>query len=536
MNVGNALLSLRVRRTVTLLVPLLALLVYLVVVPPVPDLAAQATRAAVFQQFGAVVWWPGWFGGLELPTYSLLAPGLMATLGVAVTGAIAAAVSMRIAHILLRDSLRPYAASLVFAAVVMFNLVGGRITFLVGLAAAMLAVHAMWHHRWVAAGLASALAVLGSPLAGMFAGIVALAVIATRPDYRRDALALGGGAGVALAVLAIAFKSPGIMATSVTQVLLALFGVVLVLVACSDKTIRTGAIVVGALLLVCLVVPNPVGLNMTRMVWLLAGPLIVGYGHRPRKHVAVLTLLALVFPSVDLVWQLAEATAPSAVQSYYTPLLDQLSTRASAQPGSLGQRVEVLEPQSKGASRYVALSVPMARGWERQTDVGDNPIFYTDGALTPGTYHHWLHQLAVGWVAVPADQLDFASVDEAALIASGLPYLHLQWQSATWKLYRVENSTPLVRGATVTSVDGGRITMVVPQAGSVRLQVRWSNHLSVLDGSRPLVPGVPAAGCLAQHGQWTTLRATQPGTYVLGADFDAIPGVARPGGTCATTP
>ncbi|MGI8523710.1 MAG: MFS transporter, partial [Nocardioides sp.] len=184
--------------------------------------------------------------------------------------------------------------------------------------------------------------------------------------------------------------------------------------------------------------------------------------------------------------------------------------------------------------RYVALAVPLARGWERQTDVGDNPLFYNDGALTPASYHRWLHQLAVRWVAVPADKLDFGSVDEADLIASGLPYLHLEWQSKTWKLYRVQDSTPLARRATVTSVGGGRITLVVSHAGRVPLQVRWSNHLSVLDGTRPLVPGVPAQGCLARRGQWTTLRASQPGTYVLGADFDAIPGVARPGGVCPT--
>ena len=67
----------------TWFVPAVGLALYLILVPPVPDFAAQATRAAVFHQLGSATWWPGWYGGLELPTYSVIAPGVMATIGVA---------------------------------------------------------------------------------------------------------------------------------------------------------------------------------------------------------------------------------------------------------------------------------------------------------------------------------------------------------------------------------------------------------------------------------------------------------------------
>jgi hypothetical protein len=524
----------------TWFVPVVGLALYLILVPPVPDFAAQATRAAIFRQLGSATWWPGWYGGLELPTYSVIAPAIMSFLGglvgssvggVAVTGAIAAAISMWAGHQLLKVSARPRAGSVVFAATVLLNLFGGRITFLVGLAAATLAVLALVRrHPWLAAA-ATVVSVLGSPLAGLFTGIVAAAVLVSDRSRRREALFVGGATGASLGVLAVLFHNPGVMASPPLQMLLALIGIALVVVACREPTIRAGAVIVAVGLVICLLVPNSVGLNLTRMVWLLAAPLIVAYGHRPDRHVVALTGLALVFPMVDVSWQLAEADSPSAQEAYYQPLLAQLHERLYT-GDAVGQRVEVVEPQTKGAARYVGESMPVARGWERQADIVDNPIFYEDGALTPRSYRLWLDQLAVSYVAVPATKLDFASVDEAKLIATGLPYLHQVWSNADWELYRVTDPRPLARNAQVISVSGNQVRLQVPRAGLVPIQIRWSDHLAVLDGALLVSLGVRAHGCLSQDGQWTLLHARRPGTYVLTSDFDVIPDKKQRGGTC----
>ncbi|MFZ2014513.1 MAG: hypothetical protein WAV00_11870 [Nocardioides sp.] len=537
MSLPTAISSLRTRRMLTWFVPAVGLVLYLILVPPVPDFAAQATRAAIFSRLGSVTWWPGWYGGLELPTYSVIAPAIMSFLGrlvgssgngVALTGAIAAAICMWAGHQLLKDSARPRAGSIVFAATVLLNLFGGRITFLVGLAAASLAVLAMARrHPWLGA-VATVLSVLGSPLAGLFAGICAAAVLLTDRSRRREALFVGGAAGLSLGALAVLFHSPGVMGFPVGQMLLAMTGLVFVLIACREPVIRAGAIIVAIGLVVCLVVPNSVGLNLTRMVWLLAAPVIVAYGHRPAKHVVALTALALVFPVVDVTWQLAEADSPSASPSYYTPLLDQLHSRLDG----TGQRVEVVEPQTKGAARYVGESLAVARGWERQADVADNPIFYDKDALTADSYRAWLDSLAVAYVAVPSAKLDFASVDEAQLIAGGLPYLHQVWSNADWKLYAVQNPAPLVRNAQLISVSGNQVRLQVAHRGLVPMQIRWSDHLAVLDGTVPVSLGVRAHGCLSQDGQWTLLHARRPGTYVLTSDFDVIPGGPQRGGVC----
>jgi hypothetical protein len=531
---SRAISSMRTRRMLTWFVPVVGLALYLILVPPVPDFAAQATRAAIFAKVGNATWWPGWYGGLELPTYSVIAPGLMATIGVATTGALASAICMGVAHLLLRDSARPRAASVVFAASVLLNLFGGRITFLVGLAAAMLAVLALARrHPWLA-GAATVVSVLGSPLAGLFTGIVAAAVLISDPTRRREALTTGGATALSLGTLALLFHNPGVMGSPPGQMFLALLGLALVVVACRDRTIRVGAVIVAVGLVICLVVPNSVGLNLTRIVWLSAAPLIVGYGHRPDKHVVAFTALALVFPTVDVTWQLAEADSPSASAGYYTPLLAQLHERMNTDH-AIGQRVEVVEPQTKGAARYVGESMPVARGWERQADVTDNPIFYTKGALNPSSYRHWLDELAVAYVAVPSAKLDFASVDEARLIAGGLPYLHEVWHNSDWMLYEVLDSTPLARHAQVISVEGNQLRLWVQQPGRVPIQIRWSSHLAVLDGSQPVAADVRARGCLSQNGEWTVLHARRMGTYVLTSDFDVLPGTSQRGGVCQTS-
>ncbi|MDX6357083.1 MAG: hypothetical protein QOH37_137 [Nocardioidaceae bacterium] len=541
MSLQSTISSLRTRRMLTWFVPAVGLALYLILVPQVPDFAAQATRAAIFDRLGSVTWWPGWYGGMELPTYSVLAPGIMATIGhavgssdagVAITGAIASAISMWVGHQLLKGSARPRAASVAFAGTVLLNLFGGRITFLVGLAAAMLAVYALMHrHPWLA-GLATVVSVLGSPLAGLFTGIVAAAVLLSDRTRRPHALVVGGATALSLGALAVMFRSPGVMGSPPAQILFALLGIVLVLIACrNEPTIRAGALIVAVGLLVCLVVPNSVGLNLTRMVWLLAAPLIVGYGHRPDKHVLALTGLALVFPAVDVTWQLAEADSPSASAPYYQPLLAQLGQRLDS-GDRVGQRVEVVEPQTKGAARYVGESTPVARGWERQADVVDNPIFYKDGALNASSYRAWLDQLAVAYVAVPSTKLDFASVDEAKLVATGLPYLHLVWSNSDWKLYRVDDPAPLVQGAQIISMSGNQLRMQVTHPGLVPIQIRWSSHLAVLDGTVPVSLGVRARGCLSENGDWTMLHARRAGTYVLTSDFDVIPDRQQRGGVC----
>lgn len=158
----------------------------------------------------------------------------------------------------------------------------------------------------------------------------------------------------------------------------------------------------------------------------------------------------------------------------------------------------------------------LARGWDRQVDNSENPIFYDADLLTSASYESWLHQLAVGWVAVPSAPLDYASVDEARLIRTGLSYLTLTWSSSDWRLYRVNNATPLVSGARVNAIEDNGITITTAAQATVSVRMRWSPYLTVRDPSVGL--SVPA--CLTDSEGWIRLFLPRAETVELSSRFD----------------
>ncbi len=81
----------RDRARLSLLASALAVVAWAVLQPPTADLAAQVYRAGLFERAGWVLWDNNWFGGHQLPGYSLLTPWLMASAGIGATGAVAAA-------------------------------------------------------------------------------------------------------------------------------------------------------------------------------------------------------------------------------------------------------------------------------------------------------------------------------------------------------------------------------------------------------------------------------------------------------------
>jgi hypothetical protein len=130
-------------------------------------------------------------------------------------------------------------------------------------------------------------------------------------------------------------------------------------------------------------------------------------------------------------------------------------------------------------------TVSLARGWERQTDETLNPLFYGRAPLDAATYRAFLDRNAVGFVAVPLGvHLDFGSRAEAALIASGLPYLEPVWSDPHWQLYAVTDPTPLVSApaTVVRQLDTG-LVIDAPAAGSYAVRLRWSPYLVISGGS-----------------------------------------------------
>jgi hypothetical protein len=495
-------------------------LVYVTWRPLAPDLAAQIARANLVRSAGNVSWWTGWFGGLSLPTYSLLAPSSMAIFGVRATGIAAAVVGGIIIARLVANSRRPRAGAVAFSVAEMANLLDGRVTFAVGVTLAAASLLALQYRKPLFAVPVAAAAYFASPLAGLFLGLVLVAVLLTDESRRNAAISLAGLLAVLGVGMALLFPGTGEMPFKATDLVPAGLCCIGVALFCPTRLVRTAALVLMLALPIFLVAPGAIGNNVTRLAWICAAPVAVAYSPLRKWMLAVVLALLALWPTIDVVQQVSSTRDPSTTAAYYQPLLSALATEeAQAGATAIGERLEVLDPVNHFATVYLAGRASLARGWDRQADVANDPIFYKDDALNAASYHAWLHDLAVGWVAVPSARLDYSAVQESRLVAGGLDYLHLTWSDANWKLYRVTDATPLAEGASVVSVDPSRITLTASAAGAaVYMRVRWSPYLTVrhLDGT--LVVGA----CLSDAKGWTSITVPAAGQYRVTSRFDPV--------------
>jgi hypothetical protein len=280
--------------------------------------------------------------------------------------------------------------------------------------------------------------------------------------------------------------------------------VMLAIVPRRHRILRAGASLYVLATVASFAIASPMGGNIGLLAECVAIPLGACLLWSRRK----ILFVALAIPMALLQWTPAwgamttNSHDPSTHESYYRPLLTEL--RRAPQP--LG-RVEVVPTRYHWEAAYVAPSVPLARGWERQLDIGDNPLFYDSDDLTPAAYRAWLIDNGVRFVAVPDAPLDFAGVDEAQLVDEGVPGLVPVWANAHWRVFSVVGSPGIVEGpARVTGLDGGRVSLDATASGRVVLRVRYSPRWTVTRGTACIYPG---------PGKWMRLEVVGPEAITL---------------------
>ncbi len=425
------------------------------------DVAAQLARASFAREAPLTPVDFSWFGGVHPFGYSVLAPVLMAVLGVALTGLLATvALSVLFAR-LLRDSARPLPAAVMGAVFAVANDVSGRTSFALGGVAALAALLVLPRRRW--AGLLALLTGLLSPVAAAFLGLVAAVLVLRR---RPGGWTVGLACTLPVTAVAALFPGGGVQPYSkgaaVPLVLLAL-----ALAYLSDHPlVRTGALLYAVAVVFFTIHLDPFGSNVQRLGALVGASLVIAYARR-------LTPIAVVVLVGSLVWQL-------------DPTRDDLRARPGPSMVALNQelagvgaqRVEVVPARDHREAYEVAEHVAIARGWSRQIDVRDNQLFYR-GRLTGPAYVTWLKERAVDHVAVPRSAvLDYSSTRENRLLRDPVEGLRQVWQDADWTLYAVEDARPLA-DATVVSLSRTSIVLQVDRARDVQVRVRWSPWLTV---------------------------------------------------------
>ncbi len=478
------------------------------------DLPNQVYRTALFERYGLLTFDTNWYAGHYVFTYSLLTPMLASAVGLRLLGigsAVIAAVGFqRLAR--RRDraggSHAAVLSSVVFAQGIAVPLLVGQIAFLAGLALGLWALVAV-DRRWrTPVGLLLALACsLTSPLSGAFLALALTALAVAHPDRRRPTLLVVAAATAPLLVSAVAFPESGRYAFPFQQLLAVLACGVFGWLAVPPRlrSVRIGLLLYAAAGLALFVVANPVGGNLVRLGASLAPAVLVAacWPHRKQALTALL-VPALLWQWSTGVYALADARGdPTRSPVYFQPLLDQLAKR----PG-LG-RLEIPFTNQHWEAAYVAPHVPLARGWERQLDKSDNPLFYGPKPLSADQYRRWLGDNGVTWVALPDVPLDMAGKKEAALLATGLPYLEPVWRGAHWTLWSVTGSPGLVTGPAqlrVTSPNGFELDATRP--GAVTVRFHYTRTWTVTKGDACIRPG-PAG--------WTEVVARAPGQITVSA-------------------
>lgn len=479
-----------------------------------PDLPAQVYRVFLVRHHGLVAYDTHWYDGHPLPGYSLIFPPLAAFFGARLLGALACVAGTAAFARLLRGRARTGddLAIVWFAVVSVVDLIVGRLPFALGLTfgiGALVAVrerHPIW--GWVLA-IACACA---SPLAGAF---LLIAALAWWFDVRGRVLPLTGalvGIGAA-AVFGEGGWFPFVWTSLFIIGLLCVGG--LIVIPRDQRLLRRGLIVYGGASVLLFPWHNPIGGNMIRLGAVVGGPLIaLGVMRaRPRLLGADRRVVLAIVGIPLLIWgfsPLPTAVAvgrdnPAAHPSYYRGLLRYLDAR-NADEG----RLEVPLTDSRWEADYLAAQLPLARGWERQLDRGQNDVLY-DPHLTAAAYHQWLLENAVRWVALPDVALDASEVGEGRLLGDHTPsYLKLVWQNAHWKLWSVRDATSIVTGpATLEHLGISTMNLYATAPGTAVIKVRWTRFWRVTDGSACVAP--------TEEG-WTEVEISEPGPITISAE------------------
>jgi hypothetical protein len=517
------------------------------------DLAAQDAWAQFARLHPGSAYDLAWYGGLHPVSYSILSPYVMAVLGVRATMVVATIASAGVlGHLLDRSGAGARAAlpAVVGALGLAGNAVSGRTTFALGTTLGLAALTALPRDvdpprrtrlRFAAAATLALLTTAASPVAGLFLGVAAGALWLSR--RRRAALVVGLPPVAVVVASTVLFpfsgREPMHFASTVLPVLCA--GVVAILVPREWTTIRRGALLYAAAVLVAWLVPSPVGTNVTRLGLvftgvLVAAALVVAKGNRHRTTLLALGLVMSVAWQVGTVVKDTAHMRPAAAwTTELPPLLAQLRTRDA----DLG-RVEVVPARSHREASALAPYVNLARGWNRQADVARNPLFYTRGALDADSYRAWLDRWAVQYVVLPSGEPDPAGgAAEARLVRAGLPFLSRVWSDGDWRLYRVDAPQPLVTGtARVEHFDAAALELSVSAPGDVLVRVPWSPWLALVDarghvldrdhGSPGCLRGSPPPAGGHDQDQWTVLHADVAGTFRIAAPYHLPRGTPCP--------
>jgi hypothetical protein len=487
--------------------------------PPGGDEPAHLYRAYLVRH-DVFIWDNFWFGGhYPLASYSLLYYFPASVVGnvrltvaaVVLSAALFAGVARHEWH---REAYWP---ALTFAVVAAAPLFTGTYPFAVGVACLLGTLRALQLGRTWIAVLCTGLTVGFSPLAFFFLCLALLAAALVRGRLDRPVVILTAAAGLtgalqaaALAVFAHDATYPFFRVGELAAVLSAsIIGTFLALQSPRSRILAAFLALWGIAALLAFLIPTPVGENVTRLRGFLF-PLIllvVIVGRFRPLWLAVPALVpAFAYTTIPYLGVIPHrGDTRSASEGFWTPALDFLRAHES-----FDYRIEVVPTGDHWEAYWVPRAgFPLARGWYRQLDYAQNPLFYQQGLL-PHTYLAWLRRMAVRYVLLPNTQIGRAGEErEADLLRSGASGLREVFRTSNWRIYAVPAPRPLLTGpatAVVTQLGHDFVAGEVGAVGTYRLALRFTPYWRLVSGA--------LCSAEARDGM-TDLRFSRPGSFRL---------------------
>ena len=252
--------------------------VYLVLGPRSPDLAAHVFRSELFGREGFTIWNGQWYSGHHTPAYSVLSPPLGWLLGPQLLGAASSVAATACFEAITRRHYGSRSAewgAIWFGVASVTLLFTARLAFALGVAFGLAALLALQRRRPRTPVALAVLSALASPVAGLFVSLcgAALALGSTR---RRTGAALAAAGLVPSIILSAAFPEGGYVPFPLGIFLPILLVSLLAagLLARREPVLAWGAALYGAGTTLTFVVPTAMGGNTERLGELAAGPLL----------------------------------------------------------------------------------------------------------------------------------------------------------------------------------------------------------------------------------------------------------------------
>ena len=563
------------------------LIVWLLVEPRTPDLAAQVYRLGAYERSGLAVWDERWYAGHAMPGYSLLFGPLGSLVGLHALAIVAVLASVALFERIVlgvygrspgvpvaRGSRRRFAiaGACLFAVAAVGDVWSGRITFALGVTFALGSAWALWRAQpggssepwraqpsglreswpatpnngsrspmgtyWLVAALLAGACAAASPVAGV---LLALAGLTYGLVYRSwwALIALAGPVALVAVPVRVLFAEGGFEPYPFTSFLASFAAVGLFWWALPRgpraradprvRVLRVGAGLYALACGLCVVVHTPMGSNVERYGVLLAGPLLLCALAIDRvgmgRAEVVRAGVAVCAIALWVVWGPVRETRAVAGSPATSAAYYAPVNDWLLTHGAGAERVEVPLTRSHWEAAELAPSISLARGWEKQLEERyDHELLGHD--LTARAYYAWLREQAVSYVALPDVPLDSSSAAEGRLIEAGLPYLRPVWSDRHWRVYAVVGATPIVSSpGRLTWLGSDAFALNAGAAATMLVRVHYSPYLTVTRGD----------GCVASApGGWTYVRARAPGRIDVAARFSLARALGL-GGSCPSS-